>query len=331
MSGLAIFPPSRRWAGAAATLVLGLAAGPLAAQGAIDPNVAPRAAALERQGERQLATEMLGRYLAVAQSDGRAWFLLSRFYRQDASDWHREGHGASPGADLYLSLASVAADEAYRLSVDSAGLFRALLAMDRAVLTFEDSGWTAARDGGAHSMDDLPPAVRELGLNLVAACPRGGVILAGNDFEQLAVWFGVVSDGGRSDLVALRSSQYLTDSIYQRRMARLIGVDPALGLREALGVVARTRAICLPPAVDVTVLAEVPVRPMRMLRVAGPGDEPPGVALGLTDIALEARAGSSLWTSEVLAEYSAAARHNQLLCRGLASIGGALPGSSCRP
>ena len=42
----------------------------------MDPNVAPRAAALERSGERQMAIDLLGRYLATAPDDGRAWFQL---------------------------------------------------------------------------------------------------------------------------------------------------------------------------------------------------------------------------------------------------------------
>src|SRR5574338_579619 len=91
--------------------VLALAPMTVAGQGAVDPNVAPRAAELNRQGERGLGIEMLGRYLAVAQSDGRAWFLLSKFYRMDARDWHRAGHHGDPSADVFLSLASVAVDE----------------------------------------------------------------------------------------------------------------------------------------------------------------------------------------------------------------------------
>ena len=63
---------------------------------AIDPNVAPRAAALEREGERQMAIDMLGRYLATAPDDGRAWLQLGRFYLFDARDWHLHGHRGDP-------------------------------------------------------------------------------------------------------------------------------------------------------------------------------------------------------------------------------------------
>ena len=70
--------------------------GAVHAQAAIDPNVAPRAAALERSGERQMAIDLLGRYLDTAPDDGRAWFQLGRFYLLDARDWHLQGHRGDP-------------------------------------------------------------------------------------------------------------------------------------------------------------------------------------------------------------------------------------------
>jgi hypothetical protein len=60
-------------------LLLLASASAAAAQGAIDPNVAPRAAALEREGERQMTIDLLGHYLATAPDDGRAWLQLGRF------------------------------------------------------------------------------------------------------------------------------------------------------------------------------------------------------------------------------------------------------------
>ena len=72
------------------------------AQGAIDPNVAPRAAALEREGERQMAIDLLGHYLATAPDDGGAWFQLGRFYLFDERDWHLHGHRGDPDGLLYL-------------------------------------------------------------------------------------------------------------------------------------------------------------------------------------------------------------------------------------
>src|SRR3712207_2927153 len=81
------------------------------AQAAIDPNVAPRAAALERSGERRMAIDLLGRYLATAPDDGRAWFQLGRFYLLDAQDWHRRGHTGEPDGLLYLDFAATALEQ----------------------------------------------------------------------------------------------------------------------------------------------------------------------------------------------------------------------------
>src|SRR3954453_17185819 len=93
-----------------------LAPGGLRAQAAIDPNVAPRAAALEREGERQAAIDLLGRYLATAPDDGRAWLQLGRFYLFDARDCHLHGHRGDRGSTLYDSFAATALDHSRRLS-----------------------------------------------------------------------------------------------------------------------------------------------------------------------------------------------------------------------
>src|SRR5918998_4801209 len=111
-------------------------------QAAVDPNVAPRAAALERGGERRMAISMLGRYLATAPDDGRAWFQLGRFYLLDARDWHLQGHRGDPDGLLYLDFAATAFDQAVRLAVDSGIVFRGLAELERSVLFVEDSGWT---------------------------------------------------------------------------------------------------------------------------------------------------------------------------------------------
>src|SRR5215207_5354195 len=119
----------------------------LRAQAAIDPNVAPKAAALERSGERQMAIDLLGRYLATAPDDGRAWFQLGRFYLLDARDWHLQGHRGDPDGLLYLDFAATALDQAVRLSVDSGIVFRGLAELERSVVFVEDSGWRVAGPG----------------------------------------------------------------------------------------------------------------------------------------------------------------------------------------
>src|SRR5215204_6695541 len=152
----------------------------LRAQAAIDPNVAPRAAALEREGERQMAIDLLGRYLATAPDDGRAWFQLGRFYLLDARDWHLQGHRGDPDGLLYLDFAATAFDQAVRLSVDSGIVFRGLAELERAVVFLEDSGWASAGRGRIPpDMPAMPPFILELGANLLSSWPTGGVLLLG--------------------------------------------------------------------------------------------------------------------------------------------------------
>ncbi|HXE57471.1 MAG TPA: hypothetical protein VNK43_05680, partial [Gemmatimonadales bacterium] len=173
----------------------------LAAQAAVDPTVAPRAAALEREGKRALATEMLGRYLAVAPDDGNAWFQLGRFYLLNARDWHDSGHVGEPSVALYLDFAATALDQAVRLVVDSGPIFRGLVEMERARSFVEDSGWVAARERRPRTdAPRLPGYLMELGANLLGSCPVGGVLITGDEIETLAVWYAALEAGYRRDV-----------------------------------------------------------------------------------------------------------------------------------
>src|SRR6266550_6846318 len=131
-----------RQGGSTLVVVSALWNGGVHAQAAIDPNVAPRAAALERSGERQMAIDLLGRYLATAPDDGRAWLQLGRFYLLDARDWHLQGHKGDPDGLLYLDFAATAFDQAIRLAVDSSVVYRSLAELERSVVLVEDSGWS---------------------------------------------------------------------------------------------------------------------------------------------------------------------------------------------
>src|SRR6478672_113310 len=176
-------PLSRRLTGGTLAILLALAPiSSLRAQGAIDPNVAPRAAALEREGERQMAIDLLGHYLATAPDDGRAWLQLGRFYLFDARDWHLHGHRGDPDGLLYLEFAATALDQAVRLSVDSGVVFRGVTDMDRALGMVEDSGWEAARTARQRrDAAPMPAYIVELGANLLTSCPAGGVLLTGSE------------------------------------------------------------------------------------------------------------------------------------------------------
>lgn len=317
-----------------ATLAVGVALGPAStragAQAAVDPNVAPRAAQLEREGERQVATDMLGRYLAVAPDDGRAWIQLGRFYRLDARDWHLAGHTGDPDGQLYLDLAGVAFDQGIRLAVDSAVLLRGMVEMDRAILILEDEGWAAAAGRTPESAVRLPAIVSELGANLLGSCPANGILVTGSEIEAVAAWHALAQRRIRGDLVLLRTDLYASDSNYRRRMAEAMRVDPSLPVRNALAAVAGERSLCLTPGADTAAAAIERAAPIRLVRVLGPAAEPGAEPLSFTEVILASRQGGSVWLRDVLAVYAAAAAHNSVLCGSLVLLAEDLPPDTCR-
>jgi hypothetical protein len=313
----------------ALAVTLGALATSLQSQAAIDPNMAPRAAALERAGERQVATDMLGHYLATAQDDGKAWFQLGRFYILDARDWHARGHVGDPDGQLYLDLSILALDQASRLLVDSAAVFRTVAEMERALLFVEDSGWEAARERRPRSgTAPLPAYIVELGVNILNSCPAEGVLLTGGQLETVAVWYASLDGGYRKDVLPLRPDLYSTDSVYRRRMARELGVDPALAVRPALTVTAVHRPICVGPTADSAAAPAGTLTEVRLVRVIGPIAPSPDV-LSVKELLEASRVGGTLWTREVMSVYSAAARHNPILCGGILLPLGGLTARAC--
>lgn len=319
-----------RRAGLAALLAAAATPAALLSQAAIDPNVAPRAAALEREGERKMAIDLLGRYLATAPDDGRAWLQLGRFYLYDAREWHLHGHAGDPDGLLYLDFAATALEQAIRLSVDSGLVFRGLAEVERALIVVEDSGWEAGRFARARAGTPLVPGfMLELGLNLLGSCPSGGVLLTGSDLEALSVWYGNVERPSR-DIIPIRPDLYATDSIYRRRMAEAMGVDPALPVQRALALVAPQRPLCLSPGTDSAAVPALAWVPFRLVRVSRP-PEAGADALSITELLKATRQSGSPWVLEVRGVYDSAARHNALLCSSLLLLFGDSPPQACRP
>jgi hypothetical protein len=314
--------------GASGCLALGIASS-LAAQGAIDPNVAPRAAALEREGERQMAIDLLGHYLATAPDDGRAWFQLGRFYLYDSRDWHLHGHRGDPDGMLYLDFAATALDQAVRLSVDSGLVFRGAAEVDRALFSIEDSGWDAARYARPRpDVPAIPGFIVELGANLLTSCPSGGVLLTGSDLEAVSVWYGSLQRAPL-DILPIRPDLYATDSIYRLRMATAMGVDAALPVQRALAAVAVSRTVCLSPTTDLAAAPALSWEPYRMVRVSrSPGPSPD--ALSVVELVKASHQARSPWVQDVRDVYEAAARYNALLCGSLLAFVGEKPAAGCR-
>lgn len=313
-----------------AVLLVFAGASRLAAQGAIDPNVAPRAAALEREGERQMAIDLLGHYLATAPDDGRAWLQLGRFYLFDSRDWHLHGHRGDPDGLLYLDFAATAFDQAVRLSVDSGLVFRGITEVDRALVVVEQGGWDPDRyfrqQPGAPAM---PAFIVELGANLLTSCPAGGVLLTGNDLESVSVWYGS-HDSPPFDVLPIRPDLYATDSVYRMRMAAAMGVDPSLPVQRALAAASTSRTLCLSPSTDLAAapaLAWVPFRLVRLSRPAPPGPD----ALSVAELLKASHQDRSPWVQDVRGVYEAAASYNVLLCGSLLIFLGDAPPPACRP
>jgi len=300
------------------------------AQAAIDPNVAPRAAALERSGERQMAIDLLGRYLATAPDDGRAWFQLGRFYLLDARDWHLQGHRGDPDGLLYLDFAATAFDQAVRLDVDSGAVYRGLAELERSVVLVEDSGWSI---GGVSrrpaDAPEVPGFIVELGANLLSSCPAGGVLLVGTDLEALSVWYDN-RDLRSREILPIRPDRYATDSVYRRRMAEAVGVGPGLPVRNALADVAARRPLCLTPTADMAATPPIVWTPFRLTRVSQTVDAGQD-ALSFTQLLEATRQAGSAWLQDVRGVYDSAARFNALLCSSLLLVFGDTPPPACRP
>jgi hypothetical protein len=318
-----------RRAVAVGLLSLSLPGARLFAQGAIDPNVAPRAAALEREGERHMAIDLLGRYLATAPDDGRAWLQLGRFYLYDARDWHLHGHRGEPDGLLYLDFAATALEQSIRLAVDSGVIFRGITEVERALVVMEESGWTATMTTVSRERAPRMPAyVLELGENLLASCPAGGVLLTGNDLEALSVWYGRMERP--SDVLPIRPDLYTTDSIYRFRMAQAMGVDPSLPVQRALGDVAPRRPVCLSPGTDSAAVPALTWQPYRLVRVSRPPTSGPE-AMSVNEMLKAVRQNPSPWVVHVRDVYDRAATHNLLLCSSLLLLFGDTPPPACQP
>jgi len=309
--------------------VLGLLPASLSAQAAVDPSVAPRAAALAGSGQRARATEMLGQYLATAPDDGAAWLQLGRFYLMDGREWHLEGHDPESPGQLFLDFAATALDQSLRLPTDSSRLLRALVEVERAALAVETGGWEAMRAVRVLNEVQPPRFVVELGRNLVNSCPLEGVLVTGSDLETVGVWTVTLSRPGRPDLVLLLPARYREDSMYRASMAATLQIHPVATVAEALTLVASRRPVCLTPGLPETDLPTAALVPLRLLRVAGPAAPEVVTPLSVIELAAVTLARPNALSHEVVAHYQMAARYNPLLCVSLLAPLGARPRDAC--
>ena len=278
-----------------------------------------RAEVLLRDGRRAAAADLLGQHLAEQPTDGRAWLYLGRIYLADAQRWHREGHVADPPGSLLLDFAGASFEQAQQLMADSGNVHRVLVAVERATNRIEQVGWTDAVARGLPADElPLPPLLGELGRNLLASCPRGGVLVTGSMVETAAAWGTRLLEGSRPDLMLLRPDRYTWDARYRTEMARALDVDPTAGLPIALLRASVNRPICLTPTVDSLTAPALEWRAVRLVLAAGPATGNGEDALSVHLFARTGLAGS-VWSEAVRDVYDLAARRNKSLCQTLFS------------
>jgi len=281
------------------------------------PTSVQRALALLQRNQRDSAAMLLGARVTEQPNDGRAWFLLGQIHLADAQRWHRAGHpGETSSAGLLLGFAGSSFEAAQELLTDSGGVFRVVVAMERATVRIETAGWDGLSTWRLPS-EELPltPVLAELGRNLLSSCARNGVLVTGSSVAEAAAVWGIRLQGERSDLVLLRPDMYRSDARYRARMAAVLGVDSASDLAAALGIAAIRRPICLAPSADSTVAGGLTWVPSHLLLAT----TPPDVKISALSVFQFGRTGpaGSVWTAATRDLYDLAARRNRGLCTTL--------------
>ncbi len=275
-----------------------------------------RAESLLRTGRREDAEDLLSRHLAMEPHDGKAWLMLGRIYLADAQRWHREAHVGPTSGPTLLDFAGQSFEAAQQVLTDSADVYQVLVAVERATARIESDGWPEDGKWGIAPVDvPLPPVLAELGRNLLASCPRNGILVTGSMVETAAVWGIRLVSSNRSDVVVLRPDMYQWDARYRDRMAPAIGADSTAALPAALVTAGASRPICLTPTVDSLTAPALEWKPVRMVLAAGPA-QPAHDTLTVFQLARTGLAGS-VWSSAVRDVYELAARRNQSLCSTL--------------
>ena len=143
----------------------------------------------------------------------------------------------------------------------------------------------------------MPGFIVELGANLLNFVLPGGVLLVGTDLEARSVWYDDPDLRSR-EVMPLRPDRYATDSLYRRRMAEAMGIDPKLPVRNALADVAARRTLRLTPSADSAAAPRLSWTPFRLTRVSRTVEPGPD-ALSLTELLEATRQGQSEWLEDV--------------------------------
>jgi hypothetical protein len=276
------------------------------------------------------STARLRARVADDSMDGRAWFELGRAFASMSAAHHR--HADTAAADTAWARAVLdSADEAFaraaRLltgsrAADSARVLRVWARAERAFLAWELHGSDAAP--GAWGADDakLPPALEELGENLLRGCPRGGVLVTAGVVDGTAAGYIRFVLGLRPDLVVLPLDAWRGDTVIRNRIARELrfGRPATRGAGELpwLRLLVERRPLCVsmafarPPEIRRGLRWET--RPL--LWVAGPRAKedrvpPRDFVFAAARLALDEH---DTWVGPVITLYRRAARETRALC-----------------
>jgi hypothetical protein len=171
--------------------------------------------------------------VAADSDDAKAWFALGQGLVRLSSDYH--AHRATSDtawARAILDTADVAFAKAATLypgtaAADSARVFRVFTWADRALLAWELGGIEAAAQTWTTLPTDLklPPVLEELGENLLRACPREGVLIAGTDADAYAAWYLRFARGLRPDVLIVPLAVWRGDTVFQDRVRKELKLD----------------------------------------------------------------------------------------------------------
>ena len=280
-------------------------------------SILQRAEAMYNRGQRDSATTVLSLHVAEHPTDGRAWFLLGRIYLANAREWHRAGHAVEgSGAAVFVDMAGSSFEPASELLTDSGGVFRVVVAMERATLRIERAGWDSLATFKTPAEElPLPPVLAELGRNLLASCPKNGVLVVGTSVAELASVWGITLQGERSDLMVIRPDMYQWDPRYRGRIAAALQADSTRDLPAVLAATATSRPVCLGPGIDTIVAPGLQWTRSWLVLTTAPAVVPSS-QFSLFRYSRTGLAGS-VWTAAARDAYDLAARRNHAICSTL--------------
>lgn len=240
-------------------------------------------------------------------TDASAWLGLGRAYlRRPRGADTAAARGALDSADLALGRATALAGGE---GADSARTFRLFAWGERALLAWRRSGAEAAADVWAHLPEDagLPPALEELGENLLRACPERGLLVTAGQTDTHAASYLRFVRRLRSDLTVLP-------------LAYWDGQDVEARLR----VAGERRPLCASMALERPPGRRIrwQARPLVWVagRTKGTRDRvpPEDFVFAALRLALDE---SSSWTPRAVEVYRRAAKQVPALCKGMKSFG----------